>query len=189
MNRSYFVFGTRYSGWDKIYCWIKRHQKAYCYDVGYKQFCNGTFQENLNDHTYYNFAETSLVHHEDIMLTTNKGLYTKTIIVLNDIEDVIEEILHKTRKSVEDVVNNQVELLEELIEEAKGETHYIPERSKLVILYDQWLKDEEYRNWIAELLGFVNTNHETYHKVIDYKLRDSYRYKYFITDRIRNLEL
>jgi hypothetical protein len=181
MKNSFFAFGTRYCGFDEMKEWFP-FETIYCNIKNFSKIKH----KSLN-HSLYFFPETSLLYHNDLILTPKKGNYIKTIIIYRDLTDVIEIILEKTRINVDEVIKKQISLFEEYTNELIGETSNILEPYFMPIFYDMWRQDIKYRNSIAEALGFVNKDNTIYHAHHNYKLRQGIRFKRQITSQVKDL--
>jgi hypothetical protein len=184
------VYGTRYCKFDEIYKWILKHQQAWMYKTDVKTHTQGKYKKfDGGVSEFFYLPETSLVYNEDLLASHNNEYYRKTIIILRDLTDVIEDVLHKTFKPefVDRIIRDQIDLFEEYTDEYMNETNKCPDTYTTFILYDQWLRDEEYRHHVALILGFHNTDYEEYTPNRDYVLRNKLRFKKHITDEVRIL--
>lgn len=186
--KDYLVYGTRYSGFGRMLEWISDHCDARCIKTDVNSHIKNKYdKKSLVNRRYFLFAETSLVYNERLMLCRNTTNYTKSIIVFRDIYDVIENVLQKTRVSVDKVISKQTDLFEEYSDELLKETHYIPEGYELFINYRRWLMDVDYRNKIGSALGFENSDKEVYELNMDKRLRNSLRFKKYKTKSLTDL--
>ena len=192
--KDYLVYGTKYNKFDEIFEWILNHQDAHRILSSYKLHKDGkySYKETINledesDHRYFEFRETSLVYNEELMLCRNTTNYTKSIIIFRDIYDVIETLVNRTFRSVDNAVAKQVNLFEEYVEEMLKETNKIPEGYELFINYNRLCTDIGYRDKIAEALGFENTDITLKVAANITPLRNKLRYKKYITQRLTEL--
>jgi len=190
MRNSYLVYGTRYCKFEEIFKWINHHQESHLYKTDIKTHTQGKYDKHKGGVAeFFYLPETSLVYNEDLLASHNNECYRKTIIMLRDLTDVIEDVLHKTFKPdyVNSIIRNQIDLFEEYTDEFINETNKCPDNYTMFILYDQWLKDEEYRHHVALEFGFHNTDYKEYSPNRDYVLRNKLRFKKHITDEVRTL--
>jgi|GEM_PF-7056225 len=187
MKNSYLVFGNRYCGWDEIIKWILDHKDVSYHVTDVEHAKKGTMTSCDGDTVFSYYPETSLVYHEDILFNSNLATYRKTIIVYRDIKDVIAKILKNTRINIDKVVNKQVYLFEDYTDELIGESSKIHEPYFMPIFYDKWRYNIDYRNDIANQLGFVNTYKDAIEREYNLKDRQKVRYIRQITQRVKEL--
>lgn len=192
--RDYLVFGTRYNKFDNIFEWIKEHSDAGCIQSSYKLHKDGEYKFKKNgrlyadvENRYFVFNEHSLVYNEELMLCRNTVNYQKTIVVLRDMYDVIDNMLTVTFKDVDRIVNKQIDLFEEYVEELMDQSHYILDKYKFFISYNRWCKDIEYRDYIGSMLGFGNADTKIYENEENKSLRERIRYRKHFTDHLKYL--
>lgn len=186
--KTYLVYGTRDCGWNTIFEWIADCDKnAVSVFTNVKKHNRESYKGlNKNNHVYFNLEETSLVYNEELVFSYNTADYDKSIVILRDIYDVVQDILEVTVKNVDNIIANQIELFEEYAEEYLEESHKLMDNHKLFINYNKWCCDLEYRNEIAKQLGFENKDVNMYENEWNTTLRAKMRYKkYFNTDIYR----
>ncbi|MCK5017018.1 MAG: hypothetical protein KAS32_08095 [Candidatus Peribacteraceae bacterium] len=173
---------------EQIFEWILYHNDAIYYPANVKQHINDKYdKKTFPQQEYFYFKETSLVYNEDLMFARNTTNYTKSVIILRDLRDVIEDISSCTFKSAEKVITNQIKLFEEYGEEYLNNTNKIPSNYKLFINYNKWLDEIPYRNHIANQLGFENTDTNIYLTTKNFKLRNKLRYRKYFTSYVKEL--
>lgn len=187
MKSSYLVFGTRYCGWDNIFEWILTHKDVSYHVMSLDKNKEGSMKAYEDDTVFYYYPETSLVYHEDILFNSDLATYRKTIIVYKDLTDVIEKVFKRTKINPEKAISKQVELFEEYTDELIGETSKIHEPYFMPIFYDLWRHNLDYRNILAEKLGFKNNFTDVVEKEYDFKFRQKIKYKRQITSRVKEL--
>lgn len=191
--KTYLVYGTRECRWDEIFEWILDHNLG-AMTIGtsvtkhnresYKN--PGEYSERNVTHKYFYLPETSLVYNEELVFSYNTANYNKSIVILRDIYDVVQDILEVTVKNVDEIISNQFELFEEYAEELSGEAHRLMDGHKLFINYNKWSNDIAYRDEVAQDLGFQNKDTQLYEYSWNTTLRNKMRYKkYFNSDIYR----
>lgn len=186
--KTYLVYGTRDCGWNTIFEWIKYHEPGAVNIPTSVQKHNRESYKGLDKstHRFFNLQETSLIYNEELVFSYNTADYDKSVVVLRDIYDVVQDILEVTVKNVDNIIANQIELFEEYAEECLEESHKLMDNHKLFINYNKWCCDLEYRDEIAKQFGFDNKDVNMYENEWNTTLRAKMRYKkYFNTDIYR----